>query len=472
MNNLTLFFPGKTALYALLLLAACGLSSCKDLDIGKVADPAALALQGSSDCRLILVGQVLDARTLAPVPQTAVQLFDQGTISDQEGMYRLEVPAVFDPVDIERLLWTAKPGYELLSYQFAPAPWVEEDDCAGTISYICLDLVLTRRKPAIIIQPNAPTNLVIRDTTLFRRAGFDGQDGIDTLISVLELNIPAGAVDLPTAIHLSPIARASYLGALPEQAGRRLPLFRFRLASDPMVELKQPFTVRFEANHPLPLDPEDPLRVLRTNDLDRPFQGFDLPSNRWRQVQDAQVGYHQPSQRVQVRSHRMGTYMVWNDRYALDMKDAFATQGPEESLINLANCNCGEANWLSYTFPIEGRLQHGLDQSGGFSALERLIWLNDLKVLTNTPFASLTALQKLAGANAYNVFIPGPDKELQDQVLLGKCRQLYVTYRTIGHNASGNQYGLAYQWQRAAGTRVRINPVLCPVTSSCHQGCP
>lgn len=448
--------------------------SCADpLTFEKVDDPADFEFSSYANvCRMIIIGQVLDARTLDPIPGAAVQLFDQGTISAGNGMYRIEVEDVFDPIDIEQLLWAVMPGYELITYQFTPSLWIDENDCQGSTSYVCVDLVMSPKKNMVTILPNQENKYQFMDTTLFEVVDLEGGEQYDTIITTIELLIPPGAVDVPTPICLSTYARSSYLGSLPENGKKQLPIIRFRISSDPMIHLKVPFTVSFESDHPVLYVPSDSLALLRMNDLDNPFQGYNVNTNRWKKPMDAQVGFNQGSGRIQVRSTRLGSYMVWNESYELTYKENFAPGSISSSIINLANCNCAEATYLNFDVKIDGQFSYNLQNSGGLTLLNRLIYLNDYKILSNTPFASLTKLQKLAGNSFYNLFYPEGEKVFKEKALLPKCRQLYITARDIDHSVAGFQYDRQFGLDRTIGVQLYYTTSLCPTTSSCHQGCP
>jgi hypothetical protein len=454
-------------LITLLLLQAC----TNQFQFQQVDDPNDLTQQNLAECRLVIVGRVLDARNGLPLSGAAIQIGDLGAISLPDGRYRIEVEDVFDPLEAERLLWAVRPGYELLSFQFDPTQWVFEEDCIGSITYVCLDLVMSRRNPPIVIQPGAPTDVEIRDTTIYQTEGPEQGFQFDTVITVMNLRIPAGAVDVPTQLSISSYARPSYLGAQSPNATLYLPELRFRIATNPMIKLNQPFTLSFRATHPAGFDPEDALGALRMNDQQVPFQGFSLLSNQWRPASETEVQFNLNQQVIQVRSTQLGSYMITNQNQILSYKENYSA-GAAETLINLNNCDCSEALLLEYPVRFDGRLQWSIENVNSLSLVERLIYLNDAKILVNTPFGSLLQLSKGAPVNLYNIFIPDGEKIIKEKVLLGKCRQLFVTGEDIFHQMSGVQYGDQYSWNRAIGQRITFNFQTCPITSSCHQGCP
>lgn len=445
--------------------------SCRDsLDFSKVDDPAKVSIRNDNTCKLVVIGQVLDARTMAPIVNADIQLFEDGVISGVDGMYYFEVKDVFDEIDIKRILYARKAGYEMDTYEFTPSEWVDESDCEGSTSYVCVDFVLSPKNKPVIVQPNTETKLFIRDTSLYLTEGPEGQQ-IDTIITVLELTIPSGAVDNPTAISLSSYSRSSYLAALPQWTPMKLPLVRFRISSNPMITLKQPFTVRFVSEHPVALQPGDSLSVYRTHDSNVPFIGYDLSSNRWQKPNDAFVAYHPPSQSIGVQSTSLGSYMVVNESYDITFIEHIQTAA-ESSLLTYSNCNCGEASLFNVDIAIDGRMKYNLANSPNMMMIHKLVYLNDLKILTNTPFSSLITLMQNQGIDNYNPFIPGPDKKFKEKFLLGKCEDFYITARKIAQTASGAQYGQEYNLDRSIGVQVFTRRLKCPTYSPCHQGCP
>lgn len=461
----------KTGRLAILALIALSPLSCADqFDFSKVDDPALTGTRGNGTCQMIIVGQVTDARTGLPIKDAAIQLFDAAAISDSDGMYRIEVKDPKDEIDVKRLMWAFVPGFELDTYQFVPSEWIQ-GNCENTITYICVDFVMSRKSTTFTVTPSGVSNVSLSDTTLFITEDPSG-DGlkVDTIFTKVNLSIPPGAVNSNTTFTLSTYAKQSYVAAS-DSIEMHQPLLRFRISTDPMINLNDNFTLTFTPEHPTPFDPMDAgkLAVFRFHDINHPFQGFHLPSNLWRKPADAQVNYNPSLGVIGVRSKVLGSYMVQNQAKPLTYA-ATHSYGPQVNLINLNNCDCTEALYLNYDINIDGRMQHV-----GVPALtleDRLVYLNDLKVLTNTPFSSLSKLLKLGGPNAFNQFIPGPDKVLKDKVLLPKCRQLYVESRPVMQNSSGTQYIFPYTLQRAIGTQILFNQQLCPTTSSCHQGCP
>ena len=461
--------PSTGRLAILALIALSPLSCADQFDFSKVDDPALTGNRGFGTCQLIIVGQVTDARTGLPIKDAAIQLFDAATISDSDGMYRIEVSDPKDDIDVKRLMWAFVPGFELDTYQFVPSEWIQ-GNCENTTTYICVDFVMSRKGTSFTVTPSGVSNLSLSDTTLLITQNEGEGFKVDTIFTKLNLSIPAGAVSSNTTFTLSAYAKQSYV-ASSDSIDMHLPLLRFRISTDPMINLNQDFVLTFTPDHPVAFDPLDAskLSLFRFNDINHPFQGFHLPSNLWRKPADAQVNFNPMQGIIGVRSKVLGTYMVQNQAKPLTFA-ANHSYGPETSLINLNNCDCTDALYLNYDILIDGRMQHvGIP---AMNLKERLIYLNDLKVLTNTPFSSLTKLLKLAGPNAFNQFIPGPDKVLKDKVLLPKCRQLYVTSKPVMQTSSGNQYGNSYTLQRSIGTQILFNQQLCPTTSSCHQGCP
>lgn len=455
---------------SLLGLVALSPLSCADqFDFSKVDDPALTGTRGNGTCQLIIVGRVTDARTGQPIKDAAIQLFDAATISDSDGMYRIEVKDPKDDIDVTRLMWAFRPGFELDTYQFIPSEWVM-GDCENSITYICVDFVMSRKGTTFTVSPTGGGGVTMSDTTLFVTQDENEGLKVDTIISKVTLSIPPGAVNATTDFTLSVYAKQSYVGST-DSIELNQPLLRFRLSSEPMINLNENFTLTFVPEHPTAFNPNDAnkLLVFRFHDINHPFQGFHLPSNLWRKHTDAVVNFNPMANLIGVRSKVLGSYMVQNQANPLTFV-AGHSYGPVTSLINLNNCDCTEALYLNYGVRIDGRMQHvGIP---AMSLKDRLIYLNDLKVLTNTPFSSLSELLKLGGPNAFNQFIPGPDKVLTDKVLLPKCRQLYVDSRPVMQGASGIQYGLNYSLQRSIGTQILFKQLLCPTTSSCHQGCP
>lgn len=448
--------------------------SCSNpLSYEKVEDPAEFAFSSyQNSCRMIIIGQVLDARTLDPIPGAAVQLFNEAAISSGNGMYRIEVEDVFDPIDVEQLLWADMPGYELTSFQFTPSTWIEESDCDGSTTYICVDLVMSPKKNMVTIFPNQDNKHQFMDTTLMVVHGQDGGEQFDTIITTMELLIPAGAVNSPTQICLSSYARSSYLGSLPESGLKQLPIIRFRISSDPMINLNLPFTVSFVNDHPVAFDQEDALNLLRMNSTNAPFFGYNVNTNRWRKPNDAVVAFNQAAQRIEVRSTQLGSYMVWNNSYELTYKDNFGPGEFSSTIINLNNCNCSEALNFNFDVGINGEFTYNLENGAGLTVPERLLFLNDYKILANAPFSALEDIQKLAGNPLYNHFFPEGVKIFKEKAMLPKCRQLYITSRDVKHNVSGFQYDRQFVIDRTVGVQLFYTTELCPITSACHQGCP
>lgn len=451
----------------LLLLTMVLLSplSCTKDFFSQVDDPALSGTRGQDDCKMYIVGQVKDAKTLQPIPAVAIQLFDQGAISDVNGMYMIEVPFPDDESEGRRLMWTLREGYEMDTYQFLPSDWID-GDCEGSISYICVDFVLSPKGLPILLTPSAPISLSISDTTRFITEENEAP-AVNTIITKVDLNIPAGAVDVPTTIYLSTYSRASYLGAT-DIITNNLPLLRFRISSESMDDLKLPFSVSFSSDHPIPYSASDSLNVYRMNDKVNPFINYLLPSNLWRDPTDAQAKLNPLSGKIEVRSRALGSYMVQNMEYNTTAVEGYSYE-TEIGLGAVGNCNCGEAFIYNYTVNIDGRMSM-LPQ--GWTIFDRLIYLNDLKVLHNLPFSSLTYLGKSpVGSNNFYQFDP-PVKSISAKRVLSKCSYNYVFSRGITANTGGSVYGPSYNMRRSIGTQIRFQEDRCPTTTSCHQGCP
>lgn len=446
-------------------------TGCYDsFDFQKTKDPS-IDIRGNENCKLFVVGQVIDARTLLPIEDAMLRLADDFASSDGNGMYRMEVKDVFNQIELIRLMAARKDGYEMDTYQFVPSDWLDSSPCEGTVSYVCVDFVLTPKHEPFIALPDVDNSFEYRDTSLFVTEQYGEGANYDTLISVLKLFIPAGSVDQPTPVFLTTYARSSYVGALIPGNSMNLPIIRFRISTDPMIDFKLPFVISITSDHPVPYSPNDPVDLFRFNGLDNPFKGFDLNTNIWKNVQDAAAGFHVPSQSLQVRSKKLGSYMVTNETYSMTLNEQFSL-GDEISVGSLANCDCSEAKYIKYNVLIDGNFQYGLKGSNMIPLFDQLIYMNDWKVLTNTPFSSLVTLQNGPDFGEYNQFIPGPAKSFDDYALLEKCEQLSFSYRNILQEANGNQYGIPYGFLRSIGVQYSTQSFPCPTTSACHQGCP
>ena len=250
-----------------------------------------------------------------------------------------------------------------------------------------------------------------------------------------------------------------------------LPLVRFRISTNPMIDLKLPFIVSFMSDHPVPFTPSDQLDLYRYNSLAIPYKYYDLNSNVWQDAQDAFVGFHPPSQSIQVRSKILGSYLVTNEEYSITLNNQ-VTLGDEISVATLSNCDCSDAKYIKHLVTIDGKFQYGLQGPNMFSPLDRMIYMNDWKVMTNEPSSTLVTLQNGPGKNQYNQFIPGPSKSFEDFSLLQKCEQLFFSYRSIDQQAGGSEYGEQYGFKRSIGVQYYTTSFLCPTSSACHQGCP
>lgn len=463
-------------LFRILLIASFGLLLLLQIrcsggfDFQSTDDPS-VDIRVDDLCKVYLVGQVIDARTLKEVAGATIRLDDTFAESDATGMYRIEVTHPEDLIEKIRAMSARKQGYEMDTYQFVPSDWVVPGLCEGSVSFVCVDFVMTPKKEPIVALPDVDNKFQVRDTSLFLTEQFGEGLQYDTLISILDVLIPAGAVNKPTPVCVTTYARSSYAGALPPGNSINLPIVRFRISTDPMIDFNMPFTVSLTSNHPVPYVPADPLDVYRYNSVDVPYKYYDFNSNYWKNVQDAQVGYHAPSQAIQVRSRKLGTYLVTNDSYSITMNEQF-DQGDEVFVGALSNCDCGEAKYFTYQVTIDGGFQYGLKDPNGVPLAEQVIYMNDWKVMTNTPFSSLVTLQNSPGADQYNGFIPGPAKSFEDFALLQKCEQLSISYSPILQQAGGNQYGAPYAFLRPIGVQYHFASSVCPTSSACHQGCP
>ncbi len=469
------FHHAKTQIPILFLASLSALmilfSGCSDgLVFQKTNDPS-IDIRSDDNCKVYLVGQVIDARTLEALEGASVRLADESTSSDSEGMYRIEVKDPLDQIEQIRTMSVRMKGYEIDTYQFKPSDWVEAESCEGAISYICLDYVMTPMHEPVVIQPNADANIQFRDTSIYLTDQFGEGLDYDTLISVLNLFIPAGSVDVPTPLWLTSYARSSYAGSVAPGSSMNLPLVRFRISTNPMIDLKKPFVLSFTSNHPVPFAPSDQLDLYRYNSLIAPYKYYDLNTNVWKDVPDALVGYDQQSGTIQVRSKILGSYLVTNEEYSITLNKQ-VTLGDEISVGSLSNCDCGDAKYIKHEVTIDGKFQYGLQSSNMFPLFDRMIYMNDWKVMTNEPSSTLVTLQNGPGMNQYNQFIPGPSKSFEDFALLQKCEQLFFSYRSIDQQAGGSEYGTQYGFQRSIGVQYSTSSFLCPTSSACHQGCP
>lgn len=459
-----------------LLLACIGAlftlhTGCSDgLEFQKISDPS-VDLRDDKDCKVFMIGQLINARTLGTIGNATIRLGDDETTSDANGMYRIEVKNPTELIEKIRLMAVKKDGYLMDTYQFTPSDWVDTISCEGSVSYICLDFVLTPRKNPVVVNPGSDTNMEFRDTSLFLTDQFGEGLKYDTIISVLNLFIPAGSVDQPTPVWLTTYARSSYAGAVASGYSMNLPIVRFRISSESMMDLKLPFVVSFTSKHPVPYAPSDPLDVFRYDDKSTPFKYYDLSTNVWKNVQDANVGLHPPSQMIQVRSKALGSYLVTNEAYSITLNEQFSL-GDEVSVGKLSNCDCGEAKYIKHNVVIDGSFQYGLMGSGSNPLIDRLMFMNDWKVMTNSPFSSLVTLQNGPGPAQYNPFIPGPSKSFEVFTLLQKCEQLNFSYKNIIQEAGGGLYGSQYGFLRPVGVQYYTSSYPCPTSSACHQGCP
>lgn len=454
------------------LLILFSFSGCKpDLGLEKVQDPIKAKLAGVLDCQVFLIGQVLDVSTQQPVPGAEIRVGDEITNADADGMYRLQVPDPLDEIDLIRLMAVRQQGYEMDTYQFTPTQWVDPLDCEGSITYICIDVVLTPRQYSLVAQPDADTKLQVRDTMYFLIDSDSEGFYLDTQITVLDLLIPAGSVDVPTTVWLTPYSRASYVGAMLPGYSLDLPLLRFRISTQPMITLKKQFILSFTPDHPIPFVPGDPLKVYRTNGTDKPFKIFDPSTNLWMTYPNAMVGFHQPSQTVQVRSTVLGSYLVTNETYSIWINPAYA-YGSELGMGTLSNCECGEANTFFYNVMLNGDMKYQMMNGGNYSVGDRLLFLNDAKVLANLPFASLIKIKAKQANGQFNVFLPDPFKTFQDEAILDKCEELDLSSRDLYGSTGGTIYGNGVNLTWPVGIQYRFGSRRCPTSSPCHQGCP
>ncbi|MCF8239666.1 MAG: hypothetical protein K9I85_15995 [Saprospiraceae bacterium] len=469
----TQFFKSFAAYLLLVFMGALFAmqTGCTDgLVFQKINDPS-VDLRSDDDCELYLVGQVINARTLAAIENAVIKIEDEEASSDSDGMYRIAIKHPLDLIEKTRVMSVRKNGYLMDTYQFVPSDWVDTTTCTGAVSYVCVDFVMTPRHNPIVVQPGSDTKVQIRDTSLFLTDLIGEGLNYDTIISVLDLFIPAGSVDQPTPIWLTSYARSSYAGALAPGSSMKLPLLRFRISSDPLIDLKLPFVVSFNSDHPVPYTPNDPLDVFRYDDASNPYIYYDLNTNVWKNVQDANVGFHQPTQTIQVRSKKLGSYLVTNKSYSITVNEQVSL-GDEISVVKLSNCDCGEAKYIKYKVTFDGNFQFGLQGSNLNSPFDKLIYMNDWKIMTNFPFSSLVTLQSGSGPAQYNQFIPGPSKTFEDFALLQKCEQLFFSYKNILQEATGSQYGSQYGFLRPIGVQYYTTSFVCPTSSACHQGCP
>lgn len=434
------------------------------------------------DCQFIMTGQVLDAKNRMPIMDARVLSDDLNidVMSDEEGRFMFEIPFPIENFFGSRKhIEVTKDGYVLstLEIDFTQF-YFQTTECEDSYTEVELDFVLTKEQTCHTVEPDG-SSFMVYDTTFISNATganlpvFDFMETTqDTVIREFRVTAPAGAVDVPTDICVTPISDDQYLGLFQEmtevindqQFDYGSPIVRFDFQPDGQV-FNSNLSISFKTIGD-EISAGDNLDYYVRNPL----------TNIWEIDGTADITYNASTREVRLRTNHFSQGLILNSSARIEVNEvAFSAPQIIRNSQTFNTCNCTDSLNIEFNEDIQLVNEEFSLETSSSNEMRLLQKLRALKTILNIAAASSSGHLEYFAADS-NMDFPTlrvyDERTVDIEGRIFKCEITVITVAVQYETLEGFFDDVAFSYKSFAGLVVTSPQISCPVTSLCHQGCP